>query len=259
MYAYMKNTHTILFVVALVFSIGLTAPIVSSAQYNYNTQYGYGVCTTLTSGLYKGLTDVYTGGQVSALQSFLISQGYLALAMPSGYYGTLTTQAVVRYQNTHELAPNGIADLATRNSIQMVSCGYNYNYNNNYYDNYYNNYNYNNNYYNNYGYNNYDQPYLSSISPDSARVGRQVTLYGSDFTSRDNTVHFGVGGERYVSSSNNGTRIRFTIPSYVSACDVTGGGSYCSRYSQRVTPGRYAVYVSNSNGRTRTIYFTVED
>jgi hypothetical protein len=391
----MKKIYIFIAVIALIASISLMAPVAVFAQYtsyvpayttsyvptyntygttynqsynsSYNPQYS-GACVNLTKGLYKGLSDVTTGGQVSALQSFLISQGYLVLSAPSGYFGALTYQAVGRYQSAHELPYNGTADVATRASIQTVSCGNNYGYqngyNNNYnnynygYNNYYgapvlnsfsassgavgmsvtiygsgfdlsnntvnfggmtlvgipsyagtalafvvpqvyntnNNYNYNNynngyntsgsysvsvmnrrgtsnslqftvtgnnycnNYNNNYNncYNNQNQPYLSSISPNSARVGTQVTLYGSGFSSYGNTVHFGNGGTMSLSSFSNGTMLYYTIPYTVSACDITSGyGIACPMYAQQITPGTYPVYVSNANGQSSTIYFTV--
>lgn len=96
---------------------------------------------------------------------------------------------------------------------------------------------------------------LTSVSPSSARVGTQIVLLGSGFTS-DNTVHFGVGGTQHA-YSGNGTAIYFTIPSYLSACDVAVSGTMCAMLAQQVTAGTYPVYVTNQNGSTQTIYFTV--
>lgn len=385
----MKKIYIFTAIFALIASVGFVAPSFALAQY-YNTYnngsyvvapipyVNNGACINLTTSLYRGSRDTNTGGQVTALQSFLISQGYLRVAS-TGQFGILTYQALVQYQSAHGLVPNGAADVATRDSIRMISCGGNYGYNNNYnygyqngynnynnyyyaapvlsylstnsanvgssvtiygsgfdlynntvnfngtvlsglpsyqgtalaftvpqiYNNYYNNgynttynttgtysvsvttshgtsnslqftvtgnnYCYNNNYnygynYNNYHYNNcynngsnYNQPYLSSISPSSGRVGTQVVLYGSGFvTYGNNTVHFGNGGTMNL-SSNNGTTIYYTIPSYISGCDITTSnyGTACPLYAQQVTPGTYPIYVSNGNGQTSTIYFTV--
>lgn len=96
---------------------------------------------------------------------------------------------------------------------------------------------------------------LTSMSPTSGRVGTQVVLTGSNFTS-DNTVHFGVGGTMHV-PSYNGNTIYFTIPSYVSPCDVLTPGNYCATYAQQVTPGVYQVYVQNSYGQSAQQSFTV--
>jgi len=98
--------------------------------------------------------------------------------------------------------------------------------------------------------------WLSSIAPSSGRVGDTVVLTGSGFT-QDNTVHFGIGGKRYLPSFNNGTAIYFTIPPYVSPCDTLAPGAMCAAYVQLVTPGTYQVYVTNQNGTSQQLTFTV--
>lgn len=95
---------------------------------------------------------------------------------------------------------------------------------------------------------------LSYTAPTSGYVGTQVILQGNGFTPYDNTVHFGNGGTQHL-LSQNGTQIYYTIPSYVSACDLLGYS--CAGSAQQVTPGTYLVYVSNANGTTQTITFTV--
>lgn len=111
----------------------------------------------------------------------------------------------------------------------------------------------------NYIYGGYSNPIsLYSISPNSARTGTQVILYGSGFTGYGNTVHFGVGGTMNFSSSN-GTAIYYTIPYTVSGCDINNGyGVVCPMYAQQITPGTYPVYVTNSYGQSSGIvYFSV--
>lgn len=98
---------------------------------------------------------------------------------------------------------------------------------------------------------------LSSISPMSARVGTQIMLKGDDFNSFDNTVHFGIGGTQHVPSFDNGTTIYYTVPSFVSPCDLATSGTFCTQNIQQVLPGPIQVYVSNSNGITNTILFQV--
>lgn len=97
---------------------------------------------------------------------------------------------------------------------------------------------------------------LNSITPQSGRVGTQVILQGSGFTTYDNTVHFGIGGTQHLVSLN-GTQIYFTIPAYLSPCDVLTSGTYCAAYAQQVTPGQYQVYVKNALGQTGQLTFTV--
>lgn len=97
---------------------------------------------------------------------------------------------------------------------------------------------------------------LNNISPTSGRVGTQIQLNGSGFTSYENTVHFGVGGTQHL-PSYNGTTIYYTVPQYVSPCDVITAGQYCATYAQQVTPGAYQIYVTNANGTTNQLTFTV--
>lgn len=98
---------------------------------------------------------------------------------------------------------------------------------------------------------------LSGISPTSGRIGTQMIITGSGFTQYDNTVRFASGGTQHLPSFNNGTTIYYTIPSYVSPCDLIIGNQACAQYVQLITPGTYPISVNNSNGTTGTVYFTV--
>jgi hypothetical protein len=60
-----------------------------------------------------------------------------------------------------------------------------------------------------------------------------------------------------VPSYNNGTIIYYTIPSSVSACDIIQTFAVCTMMVQQVTAGSYPIYVSNANGQSGTVYFTV--
>ncbi|MDO8561261.1 MAG: peptidoglycan-binding protein [bacterium] len=97
---------------------------------------------------------------------------------------------------------------------------------------------------------------LSSLSPNSGRVGTQVALVGSGFTTLDNTIHFGIGGTMRV-PSQNGTILFFTIPSAVSPCDVLTPGNVCAQFLQQVLPGSYPVFVTNGSGTSQTFNFQV--
>lgn len=103
----------------------------------------------------------------------------------------------------------------------------------------------------------FGQTYISSISPQSGRVGTNVTIFGSGFTSY-NTVHFDNGGSLNMPSFN-GTSINYTIPNHTSGCDLTqGSGSFCAQWIQNVTPGTHQIYVTNGNGQnTGTVNFYV--
>jgi hypothetical protein len=102
---------------------------------------------------------------------------------------------------------------------------------------------------------NYGTPYITSITPSYGPVGTQITIYGSGFTG-DNTVHFGNGGRMHVSSSGN--YLYFTIPTYLSPCDVQTSGTYCAQYIQNVTPGQYQMYVTANGNNSNSLTFTVQ-
>lgn len=98
---------------------------------------------------------------------------------------------------------------------------------------------------------------ISYLSPNSGRVGTQIAIVGSGFTTLENTVHFGIGGTQHV-PSQNGNVIYYTIPSYLSACDTLVSGSVCAMYAQQVTQGSYPVYVTNGNGSSAPVTFLVQ-
>ena len=71
------------------------------------------------------------------------------------------------------------------------------------------------------------------------------------------TATTGNGGTQHVYSAN-GTTIYFTIPSYLTPCDlITDPNVACPAYVQQVTTGSYPIYVTNQNGSTQTIQFYV--
>lgn len=95
---------------------------------------------------------------------------------------------------------------------------------------------------------------LSYLSPSTGSVGTQVVLQGSGFSTTDNTIHFGIGGTMHVPSVN-GTTIYYTVPAYISACDIAGPG--CGAPAQLVTSGSYPVYVTTGSGTSQTLSFQV--
>jgi|GEM_PF-2946912 len=95
------------------------------------------VVTFSSSGSSSGCTVIYrtislgaSGSDVSALQSFLASQGLLS-ASPTGYFGALTKTALQRFQAKNNIVSSGEAwstgygatGPRTRALIQSLSCG----------------------------------------------------------------------------------------------------------------------------------------
>ncbi|MFA7309702.1 MAG: peptidoglycan-binding protein [Candidatus Paceibacterota bacterium] len=110
---------------------------------------------------------------------------------------------------------------------------------------------------------------IQSITPSSGPVGTVVTLTGR-FFSNNNVVHFGGGAIGLVSVDSSvavacttdpncvgGIRqtIHFTVPQ--SIAPYCAPGMMCAMYMQLVTPGVYTVYVTNENGSTNVVTFTV--
>ncbi len=98
---------------------------------------------------------------------------------------------------------------------------------------------------------------LSYLTPSTGRVGTQVALQGTGFNALDNTIHFGIGGTLHVPSFNNGTTIYYTIPAYVSPCDLATSGSFCTQNVQQIVPAPVQLYVTNTNGTSQTLTFQV--
>ena len=74
---------------------------IAQLQSSGNTNTSSATCLDLNNALVIGSTDATTNGEVSKLQQFLISAGVYPEARITGYYGTLTAQAVVRWQKAH--------------------------------------------------------------------------------------------------------------------------------------------------------------
>lgn len=110
---------------------------------------------------------------------------------------------------------------------------------------------------------------LESMSPMSGPIGTTVTLTGK-FFSNNNIIHFGNGAIGPVGIDSSiavacttdpscigGIRqtIHFTVPDSISP--YCAPGMMCAMYMQLVTPGAYTVYVTNENGTTNSMTFTV--
>lgn len=124
------------------------------------------------------------------------------------------------------------------------------------------------------GYNNtsYIAPVISSISISSGRVGTQFTIYGRGFNNTNicniyscanniyssnsyNTISFGLSIIPNVISSDGAT-LTFTIPAYTnSACQYTTPACVIPQY--QIIPGTYPIFVTNTNGTSNAVNFTV--
>jgi peptidoglycan hydrolase-like protein with peptidoglycan-binding domain len=80
-----------------------------------------GSCVNLNNNLRYQSRDTNTNGEVSTLQDFLQSKGYLNNE-PTGYFGFLTLKAVMSFQNGSGIDATGYVGPITRAKIKSVTC-----------------------------------------------------------------------------------------------------------------------------------------
>jgi len=97
---------------------GLSFAQVSDNDPNPNTDQ----CETITNNMRYRDRDVNKNGDVSTLQDFLQSQGYLK-SEQSGYFGLLTVKAVKDFQKNNNINPSGYFGPITIQKIKDITCG----------------------------------------------------------------------------------------------------------------------------------------
>lgn len=98
-------------------------------------------------------------------------------------------------------------------------------------------------------------PSMSSIIPFKGPINTRVNIIGSGFTSTNNDILFGKG-YIYNLSSNDGKRLQFKVPKNVEIKSCFENGE-CKVEILPIYPGDYAVSVSNANGNSNSLIFTV--
>lgn len=78
-------------------------------------------CVIIKNNLRYRDRDAVKNSEVSVLQDFLQSKGYLN-SEPTGYFGLLTVKAVKSFQGANNLTPSGYVGSATRQIIQNLTC-----------------------------------------------------------------------------------------------------------------------------------------
>ena len=111
------------YIVSSLLLLSLIVPGVSFGQEDVDPNPNNLECTSLTSiNLRYRSRDIATNGQVSDLQDFLQSKGYLN-SEPTGYFGLMTFQAVKSFQSANGISPTGYVGPLTRGKIASQSCG----------------------------------------------------------------------------------------------------------------------------------------
>lgn len=108
----------------------LLLPNFVSALGDVDTPGATSSCITISNNLRTAQRVIDTGiannkNDVIALQNFLNTQKYLSEASVTGYFGTLTAQAVIAFQNDNgilPIPPTGFVGPITRAKINEISC-----------------------------------------------------------------------------------------------------------------------------------------
>jgi len=101
-------------------------------------------------------------------------------------------------------------------------------------------------------------PTMSALAPNAGGVGTLVTISGSSFAADGNTVRFGSGYIKNLSSTD-GRTLRFTVPATLDECPPAsmGLGVPCPETQRPVTAGAYAVFIVDRSGTSNELSFTV--
>ena len=106
------------------FTIGfIIAPLFSFAQVEYpDPGPSTTNCVYINNNLRYRDMDIYKSNEVSELQDFLQTKGYLNNE-PTGYFGLLTLSAVRSFQMANNISATGYVGPVTRAKIQALTCG----------------------------------------------------------------------------------------------------------------------------------------
>jgi hypothetical protein len=230
-----KLKHSILIILGILFLVIGTVPAFAQTM-PITTPYvstpiamGPGpvvLCSAIGTTLSYGQHDAIMPKNVTILQNFLYSKGYLGV-QATGYFGSLTLQAVKTFQQQYDLTIDGIVGPLTRARISAVACP---------------------------STTPVSAPTISSITPTAGPSQTNVTITGTGFTD-NNIVHLSVGAISGLGSINNGTSITFTLPSSIGP--YCKPGQACPMYMALLTNGTYPVSVETANGSSNSVSFTV--
>ena len=100
----------------------ILAPFLSFAESDNTTMLGRG-CVAIGNSIGYRDRDYNRNGEVSVLQDFLHSKGYLN-SNPTGYFGTMTQAALRNFQRDNGINSTGYFGSITRAKFRTLSCGW---------------------------------------------------------------------------------------------------------------------------------------
>jgi IPT/TIG domain len=98
-------------------------------------------------------------------------------------------------------------------------------------------------------------PRITSVQPLAGPVGTRLTIAGSGFDDRANTINFGTSAYANIMSTG-GTAIVFVVPAATNP-PCLNATPPCAIASGPITPGAYEVSVTNAQGTSNSVAFTV--
>lgn len=110
------------YLIALLLVVNMAIPVFASALADIDPNPDASSCVTIINNLRYRDRDANRNGEVSLLQDFLQSKGYLN-SEPTGYFGLLTLRAVKSFQNANGITPaSGYVGPITRTKIREITC-----------------------------------------------------------------------------------------------------------------------------------------
>lgn len=110
------------YLITLLLVVNMAIPVFVFAQADIDPNPDASSCVTITNNLRYRDRDANRNGEVSLLQDFLQSKGYLN-SEPTGYFGLLTLRAVKSFQNANGITPaSGYVGPITRTKIREITC-----------------------------------------------------------------------------------------------------------------------------------------
>lgn len=211
----------------IVFSIFLFSNVFIGAGQAFGETSITSGCIDISQSIYLGFSDVGRDGVIFKLQKFLV-ENRLLNTEPTGYFGSLTKEAVKKFQSNRDIEPTGVAGPLTRAELKKITC---------------------------------DPSTLTiaTISPIADVVGTKIKIVGNGFGD-NNTVLIGAGALSNIPSSKNGTVIEFTLPEYITPYCSTG--SVCPAMSKKIEPNtiyQFSVISLNRQSNKVLFYATSKD